>query len=158
MVTLMKRTLLFALLLIATPLAAQTEMRAGVRAGIAQYEADGFRVRFDAIAPVFGGDFWMRRGRFALDLGFDGYQIKGADTFTILSADAQFLIGRLAIGGGPAMVTSGDTDFTFIPSLSLNLPAGKRQFVAMVRYHEADLGFENSKTTLFLLGMRTGAF
>lgn len=157
MVTFMPRYVrfFFLLLLITLPLAAQTEKRLGVRAGVAQFEAEGFRTRFNTTALVLGADFWMRRGRFALDVGFDGYQVKGTDTFKIVSADVQFLIGRLAIGAGPSLIGSEDSDITFVPSISLNLPAGRRQFVAMVRHFEGDIGFEDSTTTMFLLGLRS---
>ncbi|HYI12706.1 MAG TPA: hypothetical protein VEK57_26895 [Thermoanaerobaculia bacterium] len=159
----MLRSLVLLLFLLSTsPLFAQSwEKRFGLRFGIAQYEAEGFRIDTKVTAPVFGGDFWLRRGRVALDLGVDGYQIKTAGSFINASADVQFLLGsadgpQFGIGVGPNMSSAdGDIDFTFVPTVTFHIPAGRQQVYVVGRHHTSSANIDgDAKTTIFMAGVR----
>ncbi len=149
-------------LLVSLPLFAQWDMRAGFRAGLVQYEAEGFRVPITASAPACGADLWMRRSRFALDVGIDAFQAKPTGMFWLLSADAHLLLGRptgphVALGAGPSLIVTDDvTEVVVSPLASVVLPVGERQAYALVRWHQAGPELDRAKTVLILFGVRTG--
>jgi hypothetical protein len=160
----MLRASTFLLLVLTTsPLLGQWEQRLGVRAGIAQYEAEGFRTDIESTKPAIGVDYWLRRGRFAVDFGVDAYQVMYSGTYTVASADAQLLLGpadgpKFGIGVGPNLINSeGDLDFNFVPSLWAHIPAGNKQVYALLKRHTSSGNIDGDSETLMLMfGMRFG--